>query len=286
METKVKSTYGVNHAARIFGTVLLALMLAACGGGGSSSGADTSGGNTSGGNTGGGNTGGYTAPANLGQVSVTGSGAAQYATTFTPASLQPITSGSSTSFKWIDTNSLTVMVAGMTVSATNGNQQWQQLPASSAELSFDAVAGSITFNNLTTTSATGGATGALTLNGTLNIAPLNSGPVTIAGADTAHAGSGFNSPVATFKSANGMEDYGWLDARGTGMVMSKVVADGSYMLIFSGLGGSSFVNMGASAAAIGITVDTAAKTATFSNTSLMNTLNGNTIILNGTLSLP
>lgn len=229
----------------------------------------------------------YTPPANLGTLAATGAGAAQFGSSFAPSTLTSVDYfGLSWQYKWSISSTQYVLLDGSTVTIINANPTWQKPLAPLAQLSYDATAGTITFTDLTTTTAVGGATSPLVLNGTLYIAPLNSGPVSLSGTGTSYTGTGFDAPAAAFASTATVETWTWTDIRGTKLKLTHVLTNGNYQLQITGLGGTPFLSSIASLATLGIAIDSNAKTVTLSNTAATNNNTGTSVTLGGTLSIP
>lgn len=235
----------------------------------------------------GGGNGGGAAPANLGSLTASNNGAAQFGASFAPTSLDSVADiGLGWQYKWSVSATHFVQLNGSTVTILNGNPTWQKPLAPTDQLAFDAVNGTLTFTNLTTTTAVGGASGPLVLNGTLNLTPLNSGPITLAGTGVNYTGSGFNSPVATFAATATAEVWTWQDARGTTMKLTHVLTTGNYQLSFTGMGATPYLSAMGSLNALGIVIDAGAKTATFTNTSIANNNTSTSVTVNGALTMP
>jgi hypothetical protein len=220
-------------------------------------------------------------------LTATGAGAAQFGNSFTPQILNSESYfGLGWLYKWAVSSTHYVQLTGSTVSIVNENPIWQKPLAPLAQLSYDAPAGAITFTDLTTTTAISGASGPLILNGTLYIAPLNSGPVTISGTGISYAGTGFDAPVASFVANATTEVWTWIDTRGSTVKLTHVLTNGNYQLQLTALGDLPFFSSVASLASLGISVDTEAKTATFDSAALTNNNTGTSISASGTLSIP
>ncbi|MDO8988399.1 MAG: fibronectin type III domain-containing protein [Sideroxyarcus sp.] len=231
--------------------------------------------------------GSYTPPNDLGSLAASGAGAAQFGNSFAPTTLASVDYfGLSWQYKWEISSTLHVQTSGSTVTITNGNPIWQKPLAPLDQLSYDATTGTITFTNLTTTTALGGASGPLILNGTLYIAPLNSGPVSLSGTGTIYTGTGFDAPVAVFAATATTETWTWIDMRGTRLKLTHVLTNGNYQLQMTGLGDTPFLSSIASLATLGIAIDSNAKTVTFTDTAATNNSTGTSVLLSGTLSIP
>lgn len=238
------------------------------------------------GENGGGNGGGG-APANLGALTASDNGSTQFGASFAPTSMDSVADiGLGWQYKWSVSATHFIQLNGSTVTILNGNPTWQKPLAPPAQLAFDAVNGTLSFTNLTTTTAVGGSSGPLVLNGTLNLTPLNSGPITLTGTGVNYTGSGFASPVATFAATATAEVWTWQDARGTTMKLTHVLTTGNYQLSFTGMGATPYLSSMGSLNALGISIDTNGKTVTFSNTSIANNNTSTAATVNGIVSIP
>jgi len=189
-------------------------------------------------------------------------------------------------YQWLVSTTHFVQLDGSTVTINNGNLTWQKPLAPTVQLAFNAVNGTVSFTDLTTTTAVGGASGPLVLNGTLNVTPLNSGPITLAGTGVNYTGSGFDSPVATFVSTGLVEVWTWQDARGTTMKLTHLLTNGNYQLSFTGMGALPYLSSQTSLSTLGIAINNGTKKVTFTNTSITNNNTSTSVAVSGELSIP
>jgi hypothetical protein len=223
----------------------------------------------------------------LGSLTASNSGAAQFGTGFAPTTFTSTPSGLGWVYEWSVSATHQVRLVGSTVLIIKGDFIWQRSLAPTAQLTFDAVNGTVSFKDLTATvSVSGGAQTPLVLNGTLRLPPINSGPVTISGTGTSFTGTGFNSPVATYVDGGLVRVWTWQDSRGATLTLSHNLVTDNYSMNYTGMAAAPFLSSTGKLPALGIAIDSSKKTVTLTNVIVANNNTRTSVTLNGVLSIP